>query len=227
MKIAFGMPFKNDLNRLREHLVKLPHIFDEYIFIDTGSIDESASFIKELFPTAIIITEKSSTIDIGKWRNMIIDKAEKQKCDWMFMLDTDETMFEKDIKAVFEYMKKGNSDVYRLARFEFGLDKEHYQTDIFPDWQGRVFKLNCGYYFYPAIHTTLHKDNKAIEGQYLPQCVIYHYGWIEGVAKRMLHYYNIERSLKGLPLADRLPALIHTKDPEWVKTAQLYFGKQP
>lgn len=226
MKVCFGMLFKNDADILKDTIVKIPNIFHRYVFLDTGSKDESRNIILKTFPDAIIIEDTIDHIDFGRWRNLIIKAGEEEGCDWMFMLDSDETMFLDDYNTLFSYAESGDDSAYRLSRIEFALDRLHYRNEVYPDLQSRLFKLGCGYYYYPQVHAVLHNNTQAIHGQSIPNCPIFHYGWTRNLDKKLLHYHNAGRTQRGLPMDDELPKELSTI-PDWFSNLKVFFGDQP
>lgn len=231
-KVALCMPYKNDEDVLEWTLDKIPSYFSNYLFLDTGSVDRSTRLIATRFPLSRIEQSNDNTIDFGKWRNTLISMAEKQGAEWVFMLDSDETLFIPDYDAIFNYVEYGTSEAYRLSRIDFVGNKGHYRADVYPDWQGRLFKLNKGYYYAPKIHAQLHKDNEIVQGQYLPHITIYHYGWTRDENKKKLHYLNAERVKQGLPILATLPngaslssATGQPPKDEW--KIYNFYGKQP
>lgn len=210
-KIGLCMPYKNDEDVLAWTLGKIPACpFKGFYFLDTGSTDDSTNEIVRHFPEGKIIKSRippDTIIDFGTWRNELILEAQKDGMDWVFMLDSDETLFFEGYQNIKKYAESGESDAYRLARIDFVGDKDHYRADVFPDWQGRLFKLGKGYYYAPQIHAQLHSkgDDLIVQGQYLPHAVIYHYGWTRDINKKKLHYLNAKRAKENLPMLTRMP----------------------
>lgn len=229
-KICFGMMLKNESFMLRRNLPKIPHIFSEYIFIDTGSTDDSKEIILKNIPEAIILEDTATDINDGRWRNLIIKKAEEVGCDWILMLDADEAMFKKDYDIIFEYIEEEKYTIFSLPRLEFVQDENHYIVEPFPDIQKRIFKLNMGYYYYPWVHCTVYLSGEVQKGQLLPQCSIFHYGGIKNHRERWLYYYNINRQRDGLSLVTEYPSDTIIEPPYWETQNFLintFYGEQP
>lgn len=206
MKIAIGMPFKNDEDILPYTLPKIPqNFFKEAIFVDTGSSDKSKDIILYFFPKAIIIPELSDAINFALWRNIIIGEATTKDVEWMFMLDSDETLFPKAYEVISSHIENDTDTSFELPRIDFIGDKYHYREDVFPDWQRRLFKLHQSYYYDLKIHATLFQNGVQVDGTKLFNALLYHWGWTRNFEMKLLQYYNSMRSEEGLPLTDVLP----------------------
>ena len=228
--IAFGMMFKDESFMLKRNLPKLPHIFDKYIFIDTGSTDDSREIIVKNIPEAIIIEDAANDINDGRWRNLIIKKAEELNCEWMFMLDADEAIIRQDYDIIFKHIEENNNTLYVLPRIEFVRDEKHYVTEPYPDPQRRIFKLNMGYFYYPWVHCTVHLAGVAQQGKLLSECPIFHYGGTKNHRDRWLYYYNTDRQRQGLPLVKEYPSDYQVPVPYWEANGyqiKVFEGEQP
>lgn len=217
------MPYKNDAEFLSWTLQKIPLTFDKYIFIDTGSTDSSTDLIMARFPNAIIIKDELPYIDFSQWRNDIMIRAEQEACDWVFMLDSDETLFIGAYELLNKYANSNSSTLYRVARIDF-ISKDVITYAHYPDWQARLIKCNEGYQYAPRIHAQPCINGETVQGVFIPHIVIYHYGWTRDIHYKTLHYYNAERSLQGLESVKELPPDV----PLITHDRQLsFYGEQP
>lgn len=112
-------------------------------------------------------------------RNYLADKASH---DWIFVLDPDELMHEKDKPVIKRTMKNPQMESYWCGRYNFWKDIHHYRPDWYPDRQIRLYnKKHCRYRF--KIHNQIYniKDNSTVGtsgGNFLYHDVhVYHYGW--------------------------------------------------
>jgi glycosyltransferase involved in cell wall biosynthesis len=200
------MPYKNDAEFLSWTLEKIPLIFDKYIFIDTGSTDGSTELITARFQDAIIIKDELPYIDFAQWRNDIMARAEQEACDWVFMLDSDETIFIHSYQLLRDYARSNVATLYRVSRIDFiGEKRDQITFAHYPDWQARLIKCNEGYQYAPKIHSQPCLNGETARGAYIPHITIYHYGWTRDPRYKALHYYNAERSLQGLESVKELP----------------------
>ena len=227
MKVALLLPFKNDLDILQYTLPKIPHeLFDELIFLDTGSTDGSNDLIKKTFDNPHIIYDKITELNWGRWRTMLMNRAKDLGCDWVFMLDSDETLFKESYEKLIAYMKHEASTLYRLARVNF-CAKGMWSQEFYPDWQARVMKLDAGYYYNDRLHAQPKLDGKIAEGQFLPEIQIFHFGWVRDPEKFTLKQLNYKRTQQGKPVLDKLPAGVKVRSSGHEKTGKLWLGLTP
>lgn len=205
-KIALGMLFQNDEDILSQTIIKIPPlILDGMLFLDTGSKDRSEEIIRRNIPEAQIQINALPTRDFGLWRTQLLSWAESLGYDWMLFIDSDETLHEQDYIFIRQYAEKGLDDVYRFSRIDFVGDKYHYRHGIYPDWQGRLIRLNRGVYFHPELHAQAHKEKELITGVCIPHITIYHYGWTRDIYKKSLQYHNNDRQTQGLSHIEKFP----------------------
>lgn len=229
-KIAFGMMFKNESFMLKRNLPKLPDVFHTYTFVDTGSTDDSCQIIEEQFGLKTIHHTNKGGIDEGFWRQVAINQAERDGCDWILILDADEALLPEDYAALLKYAEAEENTVYSLSRIEFVNDENHFISESFPDPQVRFFKLNMGYYYAPWFHSTVYKDGNTAKPQFLPQIRIFHYGGIKNHRERWLHYYNAELQQKGIAPVAELPLNYEVPKPYWEQNnypINTFYGEQP
>lgn len=150
---------------------------------DCWFIDNILEPMKSNFNGLIIL--RGDDKDFASSKNLVIKKAEDDGFDWVFFMDTDEAMYQSDIDKVIEAIKSDTTDLIIQPRINFVMDTSHYDARVYPDWQGRVFKLNQGYRFRGNIHETLFKGNEEINwhtknsGLWMWNSPIYHYGHLK------------------------------------------------
>jgi len=232
MKVAFAMPFKNEINALTHTLPKIPFRtsdfrgFDGFIFLDTGSTDGSNQLVKKYFPEVNILTDHIDHLDFGRWRNMMMDEARRLGMDWIFMIDSDEVMYYSDYERAFTYMEKGENTLLRLARINM-ITPERYVQKFYPDWQARLIKLDAGYVYTEKTHAQPILDGKLLTGDFLVNCVIYHLSYLTSDAKLYLKQMNYKLTMEGKPILDKLPEGMKYPLTDWLHNSQLFIGKLP
>ena len=143
-------------------------------------------------------------------RNILIQYAEEQGADYLFMLDADEAMFSTDLEALKRLAEQ--YDAIALPRIEFVKDFGHYDPTLYPDYQCRFFRLNKGYHFKNRVHEMLHTEKGeavlAVPRLHFRsiQTPIYHYSRVKEHSKLALKYINYDRMVKNEPPLTELPA---------------------
>lgn len=97
MKLWLSMIIKNEAANIKKNLSDIYDLFDDVVVVDTWSTDDSL----ELLNNIGIRTELYKILDEDKRlvdaRNFSI---EKNKHDWVLILDWDETMSREDIMKI-------------------------------------------------------------------------------------------------------------------------------
>jgi len=149
------------------------------------------------------------------------------------MLDSDECMFPEEIEIVKQYLE--NNEFIWLPRIEFIRDRNYFNPNLYPDFQGRVFKLGIHYHYQNKVHEMLFKGKdkvkareKPAEPLKLPNCHIYHYGKCKSKECLWLKYHNYYRLIIGLPLLTEIPkGTVINEVSLWKSRPIRFFGKQP
>jgi len=195
MKIALGIVCTDELNFLKRHVPSLMPHFDGVFVCDGGSTDGSVEYLKAL---GVNLSQgdfgRYSTWDEPAHKNTVIKEAEKAGFGWMLSLDADETMFPEEIENAKGFMDSHNQMLV-FPRIEFFGDIHHYKHSLYPDYQGRAFPLNRGFYWGKPIHSVLYKGKDELSCWetkkfiIVPNAQIYHYGWALALEHRMKRYY--------------------------------------
>jgi len=231
MKICLGMINRNDKELLEKYLPIVRPCFDGAIVVDAESTDGSQEVFKKHDFT---IVGKPWTNDYSEARNLVIKIAEEMKYTHMFMLDSDECMFPEDIETVKKYME--DREFIGLPRIEFIKDRNHFNPKLYPDYQGRVFKLNLFFHYQNTLHEMLYKGEDKVEARKvvtnnplkLPICPIYHYGRCKSKEYLWLKHQNYDRLSKKLPLLLKIPkGTIINEEGLWGCVPVTFYGKQP
>lgn len=229
MRVVLGLITRNEISFLQRHLPVITDCFDGIIAIDAESTDGSVEFLQS--HGATVVTRKWDN-DYSAARNTLIEHAESAGCDWIFMLDADECMFPDEIRTVRKYMN--NCDFIALPRIEFVKDFNHFDFTLYPDYQGRVFKLGIGYRFRRKIHEMVHRPNdetpmmaRPTERLVVPNCHIYHYGRCKPAEHLWLKYHNYDLLMKDKPLLDKIPNGVKINEGDFWKSCVKFYGPQP
>lgn len=174
-------------------------------------LDEILSVVGPSFESVEILYDDSSDVtDFSRARNQLIHIGESKGYDWIFMLDADGCMFPEDILRVRCLMREELSLIV-LPRIEMVRDRRHWDPMIYPDYQGRVFRLGSGLHFRNRIHEQLYRRfgvrSEFDRGNYAvcDTAPIYHYGQTKDVREVLLKNLNYERLSGGEPLLSALP----------------------
>lgn len=225
------MIHKNDRASLEHYLPIVRPCFDGAVVVDAESTDGSQEVFKKYDFTII---GRPWNDDFSEARNLVIKIAEELKYTHMFMLDADECMFPEDIEIVKQYMQ--DRDFIGLPRIEFVKDNQHFNPLLYPDYQGRVFKLNIFFHYQNKIHEMLYKGEDKVEARKIPTnnplklpiCPIYHYGRCKPSKYLWLKHQNYDRLSKGLPLISEIPkGIAINEEVLWGCKPVKFYGKQP
>jgi glycosyltransferase involved in cell wall biosynthesis len=204
MRIALGMIVKNEREILEKTLNYKALDFDLRLAIDYMSSDYTVELLGS-YGFQVIRQEWGN--NYGNARNSLIQFAEEQGADYLFMLDADEALFSKDIATLKQLAE--HEPAITVPRVEFVRDFGTYQPNLAPDYQCRFFRLNQDYYYKGKIHEMLTDNNgkalikSATVSQSTP---IYHYSRVGDKRKLALKYINYDRTEKKLPALTELPS---------------------
>lgn len=156
-----------------------------------------------------VIRLVNNILNYADARNAVIKQAEIEGYTHLLFLDADECMFPEDIEKI--KLKLEEHDALMLPRYELGPNPDFYNPTLYPDYQGRAFKLGVGYEYRGPIHEILYKKNEE-------KCVwenagfvasddthIYHYGRCKAPESIWLRYHNYGRIQQGLEKLDKIP----------------------
>jgi len=92
--ISLCMLVCNEEKSLRKCLATAKGLYDELIIVDTGSTDKSIEVAREYKAKVVMVKWKD---DFAWARNQGLKHA---KCDWIMVLDPDETVAERDVPRI-------------------------------------------------------------------------------------------------------------------------------
>jgi len=203
IKLACGIMSTNEEFMLGKFLSNISEQFNgEVIGIDFGSTDKT----REIMDKYCKHVETHEWIrDFGKAKNMLIEIAEREGYDWLFILDSDENLTKGSVKSIIEVIENNEHEIYYLPRLGFTSENSiEGHIDCFPDFQARLFKLKKGFHHRSPIHTNLYRnDNTACcwenkEGAFLP-IFIHHYANLKPKEEQYRRILNREAIKQGLP----------------------------
>lgn len=228
MKIALGMIAKNEREILEKTLNYKALDFDLRLAVDFMSDDNTVELLGSY---GFQLLRQDWQGNYANARNILIQFAEEQGADYLFMLDADEAMYSYDLDKLKLLAEK--HDVIALPRIEFVKDYQHYDPTLYPDYQCRFFRLNKGYYFKNRVHEMLHTPDGSTacladhrHHTRVPETPIYHYSRVKDHKRLALKYLNYDRMLKGeQPLTD-LPEGYDPNAQYWAK-CEPYMSNHP
>jgi len=178
------MIVRDEEKLLENCLNSVKNLADEIIIVDTGSKDKTKDIAKKF--TENIFDFKWEG-DFSKARNFSISKASK---DWIFYIDADESISEKDCIKMKKLLANNEADA-------FLLNWRNYANDMgIPGWQSgkddeyeeskkangfsvhkilRLFKNKRGFFFEGKIHETISNSVKKMNGKIFDTDIIFHH----------------------------------------------------
>ncbi len=172
--ISLCMLVCNEAEFFERCLKSVKGLYDEIIVVDTGSTDNSVSIAKKFGAKVIEIAWRD---DFAWARNQGLKEA---KCDWILILDPDETVAEKDISKIKEMTKKEGVMVWQIPTrnytnnsvvSNFIPNKGEYDEE--QGYRGHVI----------SVKTRLFKNKMGLE--------------FEGVVHEMIDYQAFRMKLEG------------------------------
>ncbi|MBQ8825095.1 MAG: glycosyltransferase family 2 protein [Ruminococcus sp.] len=144
--ISLCMIVKNEEDVLERCLKSVFYLVDEIIIVDTGSDDNTkniaAKFTKKIY-------DFNWEDDFASARNFAFEKA---SCDYLFWLDADDVLLEKDQKE-FQKMKQTLSADVVMLPYNVGFDKN--MRPVFSYERERLFKKDMNFLWKGAVHEVI------------------------------------------------------------------------
>lgn len=202
MKRTLAMIVKNEEPMLRKTLPIMTPLFNEVVVVDTGSTDWTIGLLKSF---NAIVHEIPWNNNYSQARNAAIELALGSQSEAIFMFDADEAITASGLLVALDALE--TNPAISLPRIEFVFDLEHYNPDLWPDYQCRFFRADASPRFVGAVHEFLtvgsvhaHEIARKVD-----VCPIYHYGQTKPLAETVLRHHNYGRIAKGLPPVRELP----------------------
>jgi glycosyltransferase involved in cell wall biosynthesis len=205
MRKTLAMIVRNEEAMLRRTLPVMAPLFDEISVVDTGSSDGTVALLESAGARVLRVPW---TDDYSRARNAAITLALDGRGDAIFMFDADEAVYPDGLATAARALE--TSQAVSLPRVEFVFDLDHYNPDLWPDYQCRFFCSDAGARFVGAVHEVLligpGAGRRAFEvARKVDACPIYHYGQTKPISQTVLRHYNYGRIAAGRMTLGELP----------------------
>jgi len=144
--ISACMMVKNEEEMLEDCLKSVRDWVDEIIVVDTGSSDRTVE-IAESFGARIFHQPWEGSF--SKHRNYSIDQA---TCDWVFIIDADERVFEEDVPQILNLLNEGEHSFISVNVLNVYGKTEEYTTFLPSE---RFFKRELNFRYKGIVHNQL------------------------------------------------------------------------
>lgn len=197
---------KNSEKTLEAALKSIAGIADEIVVVDNGSTDNTLSIAKK-FKAKII--KNAWVDDFSQARNVALKNS---SMEWIFCLDSDETIAELDIIGLLELMSKREFDAYIFPTRNYTPDasitgyrpnrkeyNEEQGSGYIISKKVRLFK-NRGFEFRGKVHELVESSIQEKKGKIaLTDIPIHNSGTMELKEKKEFYYALGEKKLKESP----------------------------
>jgi len=148
--ISAALIVKNEENYLAQCLSSINNIVDEIIIVDTGSEDKTKEIASKFTNKIHDFTWKN---DFSSARNFSIKKC---KGDWIFVLDADEIILDREYNKILESVNNWHIQAYNI------MTKNYSNNSKITAWQ--AFKDNKNALgWYPSFKLRLFQNNQKIK----------------------------------------------------------------
>jgi glycosyltransferase involved in cell wall biosynthesis len=166
---------KNEEKDLGRCLKSVSDIVDEIIVVDTGSTDRTVKIAKEFGAEVFYYKWKD---DFSDARNESIKYA---SCDWILIMDADDEFCTEDKEKFLSIVNKAEEKIYCFETHSY--IGENAGEDISINYNIRLIRNNCGYFFKNPLHEQLwNEDKEKNPNVKIPikneNIRIYHYGYL-------------------------------------------------
>lgn len=190
LRISACVIVKNEEKNLPKWLECVKNIADEYIVVDTGSMDNTKQIAID---GGAKVYDFPWINDFSAAKNFAIDKA---KGDWIIFLDADEYFHANDYSLIKRkiklYDKEKNVDVLMCRLDNIDVDNNNKSLGI--TYQSRIFRNKKYIRYFGKVHEYLiNKSKKQKTMQFIDGVKIYHTGYSESLGR-----IKAERNLKIL-----------------------------
>lgn len=229
-RISLCMIVKNEEEMLRECLERVKAIVDEFIIVDTGSIDGTKEIAKEAGAKLFEIPWED---DFSKARNFSLKKASGE---WILVLDADEFISPKDLPAIQALTMRNGVDGYRLCQRSYmdslGQINWHPCKGEYTEERGhwgyvtahlvRLFRNDPKIFFQGKLHEVVEQamasNGKTWVSTEIP---LHHYGFVRS-RQRLVNKTDSYEKLGKIRLEDTPddPRSLHDLGVQMIKTGR-------
>jgi len=175
--LSFCMIVKNEERNLPRCLDSVRGLAEEYIVVDTGSTDATASIAARY--GAEVIPFDFTIVDFAAARNHAIERASGQ---WILMLDADETLDRAGANMIEGLIAPGQDSGYFLERHNCSSGSE----SSFTDYVVRLFPNRPNHRYRGRVHETI--DASILSGG----------GRLRKAGLRIFHNFSSDREVRRL-----------------------------
>jgi len=145
MTLGISMVVKNEAHRIAACLRDISSAVDSIVVVDTGSSDGTPQLLKEtLGVTALCVPEPASDPqEITQARNLSL---ESNPCDWILVIDPDETITREDILKIKSLMASEEPAFFLVWR-------NRRSGVVFDDYKLALFKNRLGIRYDGSVHS--------------------------------------------------------------------------
>lgn len=193
--ICLGMILKDDAEILERTAPTYDWVFEHKVVVDTGSTDGGDKFLAD---RGWLPRPASGALNYGSYRNILLNRARDLGHKWLLMLDADEAMWPRELKALSELVVNEAWPLIKLPRYNLAGPNFQWFNHGYPDLQSRLINLESGAKFSGAVHEQVVLDHDFAPGVEAP-CHIYHYGFCRAPRQQWLRHENYRRLAAGEP----------------------------
>lgn len=166
--VCLTLMVKDEARYIRAALESAKGLYDRLTVVDTGSTDGTQAIIREVAPEAVIVDR--AWVSYAHGRNETLRLAEKQGCDYILMMDGDETFADKP-----DGWGQLTADVYYL----------HYAGE-FDSAQARLIKAGYPWEYKDPVHAYLDCAAPGLVHEHLARPRIVHHGEIRHFTEKLV-----------------------------------------
>ncbi len=169
MSIGVSMVVKNEAHRVGACFSEIAAEVDSVVVVDTGSTDDTVGMLQREFGISAIKADPYATDPdvITHARNLSL---EHNDCDWVLVLDADETVTASDVARLKEITAESRDDAYFLT-WRNARGGGH-----FDDYKLALFRNGLGIRFDGLVHCNPQPSLRrlGLEAKLLPEIAIAH-----------------------------------------------------
>jgi glycosyltransferase involved in cell wall biosynthesis len=215
--ISFVITTRNNQEDIGKLIDNISPVADEIIVADTGSTDNTIEIAKDR-KAKVFKTEFRN--DYAELKNFAISKANS---DWIFVLDSDETLSQESLHAIPSLITSRDFEGYWLRRRNYYTPTKYFRHGVlYPDYQLRLFRNHKGYRYSEAVHEKLNIPQKMTKE--VPYEILHSH---QNSKYRSLATYALLQSYihtQSLELSKRSVSGWHYIFQGMLKSSEIFFG---